>query len=174
MTAHAYPINLSEPPGGAFDHLEAPYQNLYRASGMLDRLYSEEEMAEMRARQEHQHGWDEAFHREADPFGHYRHHPCRATSIVYFAGRGGIVKIGHSKDVPHRLAELTENKTVTPAGQARGVVTLLGFYEGGHRTEQALHREFATARLAGEWFTLTAALREHIRDIEYPSWVAAP
>ncbi len=68
---------------------------------------------------------------------------------LYVIGEGngsGIVKIGRSQSPPARLAAVQ-------TGNPRKVQLLLVVPEAGQH-EDALHREFSSHRLGGEWFDL--------------------
>ena len=78
----------------------------------------------------------------------------RDGSSVYFAECDGRVKIGWSKKVGTRIAQL-QTGNASP-------IRLLGTTPGGLAVERALHERFAAARVAGEWFDLTPELRAHI------------
>jgi hypothetical protein len=71
----------------------------------------------------------------------------RARRWVYFiqAETGGPIKIGISRDVERRRAELQR--------QERQPLRVLAFMEGTIKDEAAMHQRFATHRLHGEWFS---------------------
>jgi hypothetical protein len=81
----------------------------------------------------------------------------RDGSSVYFAECDGLVKIGWSKKVATRLAQL-QTGNPTP-------IRLLATTPGGLTVERRTHERFAAARLSGEWFELTSELREHIESL---------
>lgn len=84
-------------------------------------------------------------------------------AVVYYLQRGdGLVKIGFSRRFPSRLAALTRD---------HGPLTLLAAHTGGRPAERHWHRRFATARVWGEWFTLTADLAEHIEAVGVPAGI---
>ncbi|WP_341974654.1 GIY-YIG nuclease family protein [Microbacterium sp. LWO13-1.2] len=72
--------------------------------------------------------------------------------VVYYIRYDRRVKIGTSRRPRQRLASIRHEE-------------LLAFERGGRPVEQRRHREFAAAREGGEWFTLTADLRAHIRTL---------
>lgn len=72
-------------------------------------------------------------------------------SHVYFAYSAGRIKIGTSINVHSRRRNLT--------GHSPLPVTILLTCPGDANLEASLHEQFASARLHGEWFTLTPALR---------------
>lgn len=78
----------------------------------------------------------------------------RDGSSVYFAAAGDRIKIGWSRKVASRIAQL---QTGNPEP-----VRLLATMPGGVSKERELHRRFAHARLAGEWFTATPDLEEFV------------
>jgi hypothetical protein len=79
---------------------------------------------------------------------------------VYFIGTeckvGGIVKIGIAFDPKKRLASL---QTSWPHD-----LKILGQHVGDVKVEQGYHRKFAKARLRGEWFRITPALKRLIEQ----------
>lgn len=81
----------------------------------------------------------------------------RDGSSVYFAESAGRVKIGWSKKVGTRIAQL---QTGCPEP-----IRLLATTPGGLSVERRLHQQFATARVSGEWFELTDELRAHIESV---------
>lgn len=85
------------------------------------------------------------------------------TGFVYFVERGGLVKIGHTRDLRRRLATLRSSGI--HAGIADAGVSLLGVEPGTVALEGARHAQFAAARQVGEWFIPTAELRAHIRSL---------
>ncbi len=73
--------------------------------------------------------------------------------LVYFAQtQEGRVKIGCSRCVSQRCAAL-----------GRGTI-LLGLLRGGRVLESEIHRRFAHARIAGEWFDATPRLLAWVRE----------
>lgn len=76
-------------------------------------------------------------------------------SQVYFIemlGHGAI-KIGSSRDVTGRLAQL---RSASPFP-----LRLLGSTKGGRARELSEHRRWSRLRLNGEWFKATTALRDY-------------
>lgn len=69
---------------------------------------------------------------------------ARDGSSVYFADAGGQIKIGWSKKVSARLAQLQTGSAVP--------IKLLGTTPGGRAVERRIHERFAHLRLSGEWF----------------------
>jgi hypothetical protein len=67
---------------------------------------------------------------------------------VYVVGGPGspLVKIGRSRNVSRRLADLQRMSPV--------VLAVLGVFHGGSDLEAALHRRFRHQRAHGEWFDL--------------------
>lgn len=75
-------------------------------------------------------------------------------SCVYFAQADDRVKIGWSKHVASRLAQL-QTGSPTP-------LKLLGAIPGARAAERRLHEQFAHLRLTGEWFRAAPELLDHI------------
>lgn len=73
---------------------------------------------------------------------------------VYFAKADNRVKIGWSKRVASRIAQLQ-------VGNASSL-ELLGVIPGGRVTERQIHARFAHARRAGEWFEATPELLAYV------------
>lgn len=78
----------------------------------------------------------------------------RDGSSVYFAECDGRVKIGWSRKVASRIAQLQTGSS--------SAITLLGVVAGGRSLERRLHERFAACRVNGEWFDLTPELRSYI------------
>lgn len=74
-----------------------------------------------------------------------------ATTIVYFAEREGLIKIGCSASLPHRMRKLGTR--------------LLSAFEGTFADERAMHERFAHLRGEGEWFSPGAELVQFISDL---------
>lgn len=89
----------------------------------------------------------------------------RDGSSVYFAEAGDRVKIGWSKRVSARLAELQTGSAVP--------IRLIGAIPGGRALERRLHEEFAHLRLSGEWFSATPELLAHIGGLTANDLVSA-
>lgn len=81
----------------------------------------------------------------------------RDGSQVYFARAGDRIKIGWSRRVGARIAQL---QTGSPEP-----VTLAATTTGGRAQERKLHERFAHLRVAGEWFQAGQELLDHIRSI---------
>lgn len=81
---------------------------------------------------------------------------ARDGSSVYFAGSGGQVKIGWSRKVSARLAQLQTGSPIP--------IKLLGTMPGGRAVERRLHQQFAHLRLAGEWFADDPELLAYIGE----------
>jgi hypothetical protein len=75
---------------------------------------------------------------------------------VYFAEREGLIKIGCSKSVKHRVLSLSAK--------------LLGSIPGGRREEKEAHSLFAHLRVRGEWFSpgedLLLYIKTHAQEHE--------
>lgn len=72
--------------------------------------------------------------------------PAERLDQVYLIGSPAsrLVKIGHSDDVPRRLADIQRMSPVP--------LSLLWQHPGGAELEARLHRVFAGRRAHGEWF----------------------
>ncbi|MFJ4225172.1 GIY-YIG nuclease family protein [Microbacterium sp. NPDC089695] len=94
--------------------------------------------------------------------------PRAVVEVVYYLRFDRRVKIGTSRRPRQRLASIRHEE-------------LLAFEAGGRDVEQARHRQFATIREGGEWFTLDAALEAHVATLRttddpwqlYARWVSA-
>ncbi|MFJ6531289.1 GIY-YIG nuclease family protein [Microbacterium sp. NPDC091662] len=75
--------------------------------------------------------------------------PLPRVDVVYYIRFDRRVKIGTSRRPRQRLASIRHDE-------------LLAFERGGRPVEQSRHREFASIREGGEWFTFTDDLRTHI------------
>jgi hypothetical protein len=83
----------------------------------------------------------------------------KAESSVYFIRErlSGAIKIGIARDVVVRLTNLQ--------GAHPYPLQILGICPGGLPMEMALHAEFASQRLAGEWFLPSPVLRDRIMTL---------
>lgn len=81
---------------------------------------------------------------------------------VYFiqAEHGGPVKIGHTKDLAHRLAEL---QSASPYP-----LVIRSAFLGSLQDETAMHQRFAAKRLHGEWFEPDEAMQACIDSLDPP------
>lgn len=79
--------------------------------------------------------------------------PRPVIEVVYYIRYDRRVKIGTSRRPRQRLSSIRHDE-------------LLAFERGGRVLEQARHREFASVREGGEWFTLTPQLRAHIATLQ--------
>lgn len=75
---------------------------------------------------------------------------------VYFAEADGRIKIGWSRKVATRIAQLQTGSAAA--------IKLLGVTAGGRTREREIHHRFADARVGGEWFTATPELLAYIRE----------
>ena len=75
--------------------------------------------------------------------------PLPRVDVVYYLRYDTRVKIGTSRRPRQRLSSIRHDE-------------LLAFERGDRTLEQQRHREYATVREGGEWFTLTDELRSHI------------
>lgn len=82
----------------------------------------------------------------------------RDGASVYFAAAGDRIKIGWSRKVGTRIAQL---QTGNPEP-----VVLLATVPGGLSRERALHRRFDHLRVAGEWFAAAPELTAYIAAID--------
>lgn len=69
---------------------------------------------------------------------------------IYIVRAGDAVKIGFTRTLPQRLAQL---QTFHP-----NALELLAAFPGSPLIERGLHRRFASARLTGEWFRWTSEI----------------
>jgi hypothetical protein len=79
---------------------------------------------------------------------------ARDGSSVYFADASGQMKIGWSKKVGARIAQLQTGSAVP--------IKLLGTMAGGRALERRLHDQFAHLRLSGEWFVAAPELLDFV------------
>ena len=75
--------------------------------------------------------------------------PLPRIDVVYYIRFDERVKIGTSRRPRQRLASIRHDE-------------LLAFERGGRAVEQQRHRDFASIREGGEWFTFTVELRAHV------------
>ena len=75
--------------------------------------------------------------------------PVPQVEVVYYIRYDRRVKIGTSARPRRRLASIRHEE-------------LLAFERGGRQLEQRRHREFASVREGGEWFTLDDELGAHV------------
>ncbi|MGH3690120.1 MAG: GIY-YIG nuclease family protein [Microbacterium sp.] len=75
--------------------------------------------------------------------------PLPRVDVVYYIRFDDRVKIGTSRRPRQRLAAIRHDE-------------LLAFERGDRSVEQQRHREFATIREGGEWFTYTNELHTHV------------
>lgn len=78
----------------------------------------------------------------------------KVGSCVYFAQSGSKVKIGWSRRVAARLADLQIGNP--------DPIKLIGMVPGGRARESELHRRFAHCRVSGEWFEAKPELLAYI------------
>ncbi|MCR2817101.1 GIY-YIG nuclease family protein [Microbacterium jiangjiandongii] len=94
--------------------------------------------------------------------------PVPRIDVVYYLRFDARVKIGTSAQPRRRLAAIWHDE-------------LLAFERGGRAVEQQRHREFASLREGGEWFTLTGPLTSHVAGLRaagdpwvlYARWLSA-
>ncbi|MFK3679074.1 GIY-YIG nuclease family protein [Microbacterium sp. NPDC090218] len=80
--------------------------------------------------------------------------PLPRVDVVYYIRFDERVKIGTSWRPRQRLASIRHQE-------------LLAFERGGRSIEQQRHREFASIREGGEWFTFTRELRTHVARLRH-------
>lgn len=84
-------------------------------------------------------------------------HKFNVPSAVYLMRRSdGAIKIGYTKDIPKRKAELELNC---------GPLDVIAFFGGGHREETALHRRYRQDRISNrrEWFRWSEEIDEFVQ-----------
>lgn len=85
--------------------------------------------------------------------------------VVYCLLRGdGLVKIGFSSQFERRLASLQRD---------HGELEVIGTVPGGRDRERQMHRRFHQARVRGEWFRFTPAIRQAFTTVDGETEVAA-
>lgn len=78
--------------------------------------------------------------------------------MIYFASNDGRIKIGTTRgDIAERLKQIGAHLT-TP-------VVLLGWIDGGHAFEHAIHLHLTEYRLQGEWFRDCEEVRRCVRNL---------
>lgn len=85
--------------------------------------------------------------------------------MIYFIETIGAdkVKIGHSEDVPSRLASL---QTACPLP-----LQLIHQEPGGQAREKVLHVKFKNDQFRGEWFVLSSAIKSYISEYKAFHWM---
>lgn len=97
-----------------------------------------------------------AVKRKPPPKVSYRH--LKGRQLVYFISMaGGVVKIGTTTNLTARIKKL---QTGNPAH-----LRVLAVIDGGADVEAAYHHQFADARLKGEWFKRTDAVKQEIERL---------
>jgi Meiotically up-regulated gene 113 len=81
----------------------------------------------------------------------------KSPQAIYFVRCREAIKIGLTRDVPWRIANLQ-------SAQPEPLELLLAV-TGGRRAEAALHERFAHLRIRGEWFTAAPELLAFIAEI---------
>jgi len=76
---------------------------------------------------------------------------------LYFFAAPGRIKIGISKNVQQRLAEVGSHLEAEPS--------VIGFVRGSIEFEQHVHRELKAFRIRGEWFRDCRKVRNIIKNI---------
>lgn len=91
--------------------------------------------------------------------------PVPGRSVVYFAERQGLIKIGTTTDLTARLRGLSRQGSGMIAGMTVGPVRLLATMPGDQRHEKFLHTRFGSLRIDGEWFLPDSELCEFIQRL---------
>ena len=86
---------------------------------------------------------------------------------VYFVERMGYIKIGTTRHLGKRLRDLACVGVTMPPGVTPGKVEVLLVVRGSERKERWLHKRFAHARVAGEWFHPTPDLLAYIEALKH-------
>lgn len=91
------------------------------------------------------------------------------TRSLYVAGVPGnpVVKIGISDCPTRRIIRMrvATDGTIVPPVVDRSLIEVLYQQPGGRPLERALHRHFASRRVAGEWFDLGPLAVHMIKDL---------
>jgi hypothetical protein len=84
--------------------------------------------------------------------------------VIYFitARDVGRVKIGHAANPQARIVAVQTHSPVP--------LELERVCDGGLREEADLHALFASARVRGEWFTLTPEIETHMATLPRHQW----
>lgn len=82
---------------------------------------------------------------------------------IYYATSGDRIKIGFSKNPWARISEF---KVADPT------ISLVAVEQGAFDVEAQRHEQFKALHLAGEWFTFTGELIEHVEQIRRSTTVA--
>lgn len=85
---------------------------------------------------------------------------------VYFVERMGFIKIGTTRHLKKRLRRLESVGAIMPPGVEPGPVNVLLVVRGSERKERWLHKRFAHAHVAGEWFHASPDLLAYIKELE--------
>lgn len=87
----------------------------------------------------------------------------RENAVVYFAEAKavGLIKIGYSTDVAHRIRHLR--------AETGHDLVLLATFRGDVGDERRIHNRFADSRSHGEWFRSTPALLAYIDELARPA-----
>lgn len=90
----------------------------------------------------------------------------RKASQVYYMRCGEFIKIGVSISPLYRLRTIRETGGVLyPAGLDLSKTILVASEPGTQEKEAAMHVKFSHLRHAGEWFTETPELTDHINAV---------
>lgn len=82
---------------------------------------------------------------------------AKSGSCVYFAQADDRVKVGWSRKIATRMAQLQTGNAAP--------IQLLGFTPGGRTKERQIHQQFAHLRVAGEWFQAERELLAYIETV---------
>lgn len=94
-------------------------------------------------------------------------------SFVYFIQGGDYIKIGKANNPIARFAQLQLGGVIMPQGVKHSDIKIVGIERGGHERETELHHQFASLRVAGEWFHADETLVSYIRGLpatSSPQW----
>lgn len=94
-------------------------------------------------------------------------------SFVYFIQGGAYIKIGKANNPAARFSQLKLGGVIMPDGVSHSEIKIVGIERGGQEREAELHRKFARARVAGEWFHSDRRLVGYIKalpEISSPQW----
>ncbi len=73
-------------------------------------------------------------------------------SVVYYLRFADRVKIGYSRNLGRRMADLPHDE-------------LMAIEFGARQVEARRHKQFAAYRIVGEWFSLSPEILAHVEDL---------
>lgn len=126
-------------------------RHLYRSTGCRDRTAALAAAAQM---EREVRGKANV---ETVPVAEIRYGGTAAAYVYFVEGPGGAIKIGCTRNVKVRIESL---QTSSPQK-----LKLLAVIPGGRQLESAMHAAFDDARVEGEWFRSTTALRALIAEL---------